>query len=144
MSPIVLRLARALCVLLPVTFGLAVAQGAPPPSDGGEVVVAIAADPPGWDPTASTSQEIARVVYHNVFEGLVRIDRNGDIVPALAESWPLSDDALALTFQVRRGVRLHDGRPLTLADNVAEFQRALDPDSGHANAGHYEMIDSLV
>jgi len=144
MSPIVLRLARALCVLLPVTFGLAVAQDAPPPSDGGEVVVAIAADPPGWDPTASTSQEIARVVYHNVFEGLVRFDRNGDIVPALAVSWTLSDDALALTFQVRRGVRFHDGRPLTLADIVAKFERALDPDSGHTNAGYYETIDTLV
>src|SRR6056297_223576 len=144
MSPIVLRPARALCVLLLVTFGLAVAQDAPAPSYGGEVVVAIAAEPPGWDPTVSTSQEIARVVYRNVFEGLVRFDRNGEIVPALAESWTLSEDALALTFQVRRGVRFHDGRPFTLDDVVAKFERALDPDSGHTNAGYYETIDAIV
>ena len=144
MSPIVLRPARALCVLLLVTFGLAVAQDAPAPSYGGEVVVAVAAEPPGWDPTVSTSQEIARVVYRNVFEGLVRFDRNGEIVPALAESWTLSEDALALTFQVRRGVRFHDGRPFTLDDVVAKFERALDPDSGHTNAGYYETIDAVV
>jgi len=144
MSPIVLRLARAVCVLLPLTLGVAVAQDAPPPSYGGDVVVAITADPPGWDPTVSTSQEIARVVYHNVFEGLVRFDRNGEIVPALAESWTLSEDALALTFQVRRGVRFHDGRRLTLSDIVAKFERALDPDSGHTNAGYYETIDAVV
>ncbi|MDZ7708001.1 MAG: ABC transporter substrate-binding protein [Trueperaceae bacterium] len=144
MSQLVLGLARALCVLLPVALGLASAQDAPPPSHGGEVVVAIAADPPGWDPTVSTSQEIPRVVYHNVFEGLVRFDRNGEIVPALAESWTLSGDALSLTFHVRRGVRFHDGRPLTLNDIVAKFDRARDPDSGHTNAAYYETIDALV
>lgn len=144
MSQLVPRLARALCVLLTVALGLTIAQEAPPPSYGGEVVVAITADPPGWDPTVSTSQEIPRVVYHNVFEGLVRFDRNGEIVPALAESWTLSEDALALTFHVRRGVRFHDGRPLTLNDVVAKFDRARDPDSGHTNASYYETIDALV
>ena len=50
----------------------------PAPQPGGDVTVSIVAEPPGWDPTVSTSQEIARVMYHNVFEGLVRIDRSGD------------------------------------------------------------------
>ncbi|MFN2324132.1 MAG: ABC transporter substrate-binding protein, partial [Trueperaceae bacterium] len=78
-------------------LGFAVAQD-PAPVRGGAVTVAIAADPPGWDPTLSTSQEIARVMYGNVYEGLVRLDRDGAIVPALATAWQVSSDGLAWTF----------------------------------------------
>lgn len=126
-----------------VLLGHGLAQEAPPPSYGGEVVVAIAADPPGWDPSSSTSQEIPRVVYHNVLEGLVRFDSAGEIVPALAESWTTSEDGLTWTFAVREGVSFHDGTPLTLEDVVAKFERALDPDSGHTHPEYYEMIDEV-
>jgi peptide/nickel transport system substrate-binding protein len=111
---------------------------------GGEIVVAITADPPGWDPTASTSQEIPRVVYHNVFEGLVRFDSSGAIVPALAESWNISDDGLTWTFQIREGVMFHDGSALTLDDIAAKFARAQDPDSGHTHPEYYTAIADVA
>lgn len=124
--------------------GSAVAQDAPPPTYGGEVVVAITADPPGWDPSASTSQEIPRVVYNNVFEGLVRFDRHGDIVPALATDWAISADGLEWVFQIREGVKFHDGTDLTLSDIVAKFERARNPDSGHTHPEYYAPIDEIV
>lgn len=119
--------------------GLALAQD-PPPVRGGSVTVAISADPPGWDPTLSTSQEIARVTYGNVYEGLVRFDRHGAIVPALATGWQVSDDGLVWTFNLREGVRFHDGSPLTVDDVLAKFERARDPDSGHVNTGYYAPV----
>lgn len=133
---------RLLAVLFAL-FPLVIAQD-PPPQYGGEVVVAITADPPGWDPTVSTSQEIARVVYNNVFEGLVRFNRHGEIVPALAESWTVSEDGLRWTFAIRRGVRFHNGDPLTLEDIVARFERAIDPTSGHTNPQYYAAIERVV
>lgn len=135
--------ARVLLALATTLAALAAAQADPAPVAGGELVVAITADPPGWDPTVSTSQEIPRVVYHNVFEGLVRFDRDGAIVPALAEAWTVSEDGLSVTFEVRRDVMFHDGTPLTLGDIVAKFERAMDPDSGHTNAAYYEAIESV-
>lgn len=129
--------------LLLAGWALAQQDDAPEPQYGGEVVVAITADPPGWDPTASTSQEIPRVVYHNVFEGLVRFDRDGEIVPALAESWSTSEDGLTWTFQIREGVTFHDGSPLELDDVVAKFERAMDPDSGHTHPEYYDVIDTV-
>ena len=99
----------------------------PEPQAGGEITVSIVAEPPGWDPTVSTSQEIARVMYHNVYEGLVRIDRSGEIVPALAESWETSDDGLTWTFTLKEGVTFHNGDPLTPDDVVAALERAADP-----------------
>ena len=120
------------------------AQDAPPPQQGGEVVVAITADPPGWDPSVSTSQEIPRVVYHNVFEGLVRFDRTGEIVPALATDWEVSGDGLQWTFQIRDDVLFHDGTPLELSDIVAKFERARDPESGHTHPEYYDAISEIV
>ena len=112
--------------------------------DGGETItVAITAEPPGWDPSASTSQEIARVMYHNVFEGLVRFDESGEIVPALAESWEISDDGLSWTFSLREGVKFHDGSDFTVEDVIAKFERAKDPDSGHTHPEYYEAIESI-
>ena len=123
--------------------GLALAQ-APAPSHGGTVTAAIVAEPPGWDPTVSHSQEIARVVYHNVFEGLVRFDRHGAIKPALATGWTVSEDGLSWEFTLREGVRFHDGRYFTAQDVIHKFERAKDPNSGHINQAHYRAIKSIT
>ncbi|MBA2666136.1 MAG: ABC transporter substrate-binding protein [Trueperaceae bacterium] len=136
------RLIACLLALGVALGGLALAQD-PPPTHGGSVTVAIVADPPGWDPSASTSQEIPRVVYHNVFEGLVRFDSAGEIVPALATDWSVSDDGLEWTFTLRSGVSFHDGSDFTVDDVIAKFERAMDPDSGHTNAAYYAAIESV-
>lgn len=139
-----MRKSLALLLAAFLTAGFGMAQDAPPPQMGGEVVVAITADPPGWDPTASTSQEIPRVVYHNVFEGLVRFDRTGQIVPALATDWEISDDGLEWVFQIRDDVLFHDGTSLELSDIVAKFERARNPDSGHTHPEYYAAISEIV
>ncbi|MEX2534622.1 MAG: ABC transporter substrate-binding protein [Trueperaceae bacterium] len=135
------RILVALLITHFAAFG--VAQEAPEPVAGGEAVVAITAEPPGWDPTVSTSQEIARVMYHNVFEGLVRIDRDGSIVPALAESWEVAEDGLTWTFTLREGVSFHDGSDFDADDVVARFERATDPDSGHTHPEYYDAIEEV-
>lgn len=131
----------ALAALL-LAAGVAAAQD-PEPVSGGHVVVAITAEPPGWDPSASTSQEIPRVVYDNVLQGLVRFDRTGEIVPALATSWETSEDGLTWTFHLREGVRFHDGSDFDAEDVVEKFTRAADPESGHTNSQYYEAIESV-
>jgi len=140
------RLVLFASLLFILTFPLASAQDAeaPLPQPGGEVVVSIVAEPPGWDPTVSTSQEIARVTYGNVYEGLVRIDRNGEIVPALAESWTVSEDGLTWTFQLKEGVTFHDGSPFTAEDVVAKFERAIAPDTTYAHPEYYEAIEGVA
>jgi len=110
----------------------------------GNLVVSTSAEPPVLDPSASTSQEIARMLYDNVLQGLVKLDRTGAIVPALAESWSISDEGTTYTFTLRQGVTFHDGRPFGPADVVAKFERARDPESGHVNTSYYEGITSIV
>ena len=130
-------------ILLCLFLGFASAQDTPPPTPGGEAVVSIAAEPPGWDPTVSPSQEISRVMYHNVYEGLVRVDQSGEIVPALAESYEVSEDGLTWTFTLREGVTFHNGSNLTTEDVLAQFERFTNPESGHPHPEYYEAIEEV-
>ena len=66
-------------------------------------------EPPHLDPTAGAAAAIDEVVYANVFEGLTRINRNGEVLPALAKSWEISEDGLKYTFHLQSGVKFHDG-----------------------------------
>uniref|UniRef100_A0A7C5U547 ABC transporter substrate-binding protein n=1 Tax=Caldiarchaeum subterraneum TaxID=311458 RepID=A0A7C5U547_CALS0 len=89
--------------------------------------IAIGIEPDTLDPTAQTTTLVANVMYY-VYETLVKIqDPDGKIVPGLAESWTVSPDGLTYTFNLRRGVKFHDGS--TLDANVVKqnFDRMLDP-----------------
>ncbi len=60
-------------------------------------------------------------------EGLIAYDGGGQLVPGLAESWVISDDARTYTFSLRSDLAWSDGRDLNAADVVAGIERALDP-----------------
>ena len=76
------------------------------PKKGGSLIVCVGDEPPGLDPTASASAAIDRVVYSNVFEGLVKVDRNGKLVPGLASKWEFSPDGRWMATGTEREYRL--------------------------------------
>jgi oligopeptide transport system substrate-binding protein len=83
------------------------------------------------------------------FEGLTRIDKELNVVPAAAESWEFSDDGLILTFRLRDGLVYSDGTPLTAERFRYAIARTCDPrlDSGNASfffviAGCQELFES--
>lgn len=78
------------------------------------------------DPAESFEFSGAEVVA-NVYDKLIGIDinKNNALVPELAESWTVSADSLTYTFKLRPGVKFHSGNPVTAADVVYSFQRAV-------------------
>lgn len=102
--------AAAFCMITPADW-TASAQ----PVRGGTVVVAMQSEPPTLT-SAFNPAGFAEVVSTKVLEGLLTYDFDLTPLPALAESWSLSDDGLVYTFNLRRGVRWHDGEPFTSAD----------------------------
>lgn len=62
--------------------------------------------------------------------GLVDLDSNGEVVPALATSWRVSDDGRSIIFRLRDAT-WEDGRAITAGDVVAVYRRALAPGSKH-------------
>lgn len=65
----------------------------------------------------------------NIFEGLVRMDPNYGIVPVLATSWSLRGGE-TWRFALRRGVKLHDGRPFDAKSVKYSFDRIADQGGG--------------
>lgn len=66
----------------------------------------------------------------NLYDGLVDVDETGAIVPLLADSWEVSDDAKQFTFTLKEGATFHDGSPVTANDVVYSVQRLLTIDQG--------------
>lgn len=63
----------------------------------------------------------------NVYDKLIGVDlkNNNALVGELAQSWTVSPDNLTYTFKLRPGIKFHSGNPLTAADVVYSFQRAV-------------------
>jgi peptide/nickel transport system substrate-binding protein len=73
-------------------------------------------EPATLDPLSPSNTADGRSILFNVFEGLVKPDAEGRLLPCAAESWTIEQGGLVYNFKVREGVRFHDGSPLTAAD----------------------------
>lgn len=100
-------------------------------------------EPPHLDPTAGAAAAIDEVVYANVFEGLTRVNRNGEVQPALAKSWNLSNDGLTYEFQLHEAVTFHDGAAFDCSDVKFSFERAMADDSVNAQKRLFDPITSI-
>lgn len=80
----------------------------------------------------------------NIYDGLVRADTiapgQSAIVPALAESWEISDDGLVYTFYLRKGVKFHNGEELKADDVLFTINRMMDPQTKAKNTDFYDAI----
>jgi peptide/nickel transport system substrate-binding protein len=132
--------ALALAVVL-VVAGFAASPAAGQPAGG--LVVQVAAEPPGLDLTATPASATAGVVFYNIQECLVKVDRHGKLVPWLAERWHTSDNR-NYTFFLKRGVRFHNGRELKAADVKFVFERAMNPETKHPYPGYYAAIGDII
>ncbi|HTV66899.1 MAG TPA: ABC transporter substrate-binding protein [Rhizobiaceae bacterium] len=108
-----------------------------------DLVLGIPLEPPSLDPTAEAAAAVDEVLYANVFEGLTRIDEKGQVQPALAESWTVSDDGKTYTFKLHTGVKFHDGEAFDASDVVFSLDRARGETSTNAQKGLFAQIDKV-
>lgn len=116
------------------------------PADSSPVVepdfeLNVALTPPGsLDPALATSGP-ASTVLKLVCDTLLSSDpATGTPKAALAESWVLDSDARKVTFQIRSGVTMHNGRELVAADFVYSLSRLAHPDTG---SPHHFLLDKV-
>jgi len=92
---------------------------------GQTLTTAIGANPPTLDPQV-TFDDVSFFVTNQVYETLVRLTPEGEVVPGLATSWSYPN-ATTLRFELRPGVVFHDGSAFDADAVVASFTRILDP-----------------
>jgi ABC-type oligopeptide transport system substrate-binding subunit/serine/threonine protein kinase/predicted ATPase len=76
----------------------------------------------------------SKFVAAQLYEGLVRIGRDYNVLPAAASRWEVTDDGTLYTFYLRTDARWSDGAPLTAADFEFAWKRVLGPASGSSQA----------
>ena len=89
---------------------------------GGTLRVATTKDAEVLDPSNIVSDVELRLC-EQLFNGLVSIDENLNIVPDIAEEWAVTNDATHFEFKLRRGVLFHHGRELTADDVIFTIER---------------------
>jgi len=78
------------------------------------------------DPALNSAVDGANYILF-AFDNLLKMDKDGKVVPGLAEKYEVSDDQLTWTFHLRDGLKWSDGSALTAEDFVYSWQRLVDP-----------------
>jgi peptide/nickel transport system substrate-binding protein len=96
------------------------------PRRGGRITWALEQDPVHVAPFGAilTSNHWGKQA---AYDSLVEWDRNLNLKPALAESWRISADQRSITFNLRRGVRFHNGKELDAGDVKYSVELMLNP-----------------
>ena len=106
------------------------------------VVLGMALEPPGLDPTNAAAAAIAEVTLYNIYETLTKINADGTVSPLLAESWEVSTDLKTYTFKLRKGVKFQNGEPFNSAAVKFSFDRNAAPTSTNKDKRLYQAFES--
>ena len=96
-------------------------------SDGDMVLnVMVEVEVESLDPQVATDGTSFEVIA-NYTDGLTQMDADGTAIPAIAESWDVSEDGTVYTFHLRQDANWSNGEPVTADDFIFAWQRAVDP-----------------
>ena len=113
-------------------------------ADTNELVVGIAQDLDDSLDPHKTVKAGTREVMFNVFEGLMKPTPDGDLTPAIAEKYEVSEDRRTYTFHLREGVQFHNGETVTAEDVVYSIQRcAAATETGIVQVEAFSVIQSI-
>ena len=94
------------------------------------------------DPHKMTAAGTREILF-NVFEGLVKPDPNGNLIPAVASDYAISDTGDTFTFTLREGVKFHDGRAVTVGDVVYSVSRVAGLETGEPLIAAFKAVKSV-
>jgi peptide/nickel transport system substrate-binding protein len=90
-----------------------------------------------------TSDSASHEVGNFMYNGLITLGRNLEVVPELAKSWEFSKDCLTLDFALNEGVKWHDGKPFSSADVVFTFETTMDPRTPSPYKSDFQDVDKV-
>jgi peptide/nickel transport system substrate-binding protein len=143
------RRSASAAAVLALALGLAAcassggSSGSTKPSGSTTFVVANTSSVQKLDPQVATNFLDLQAL-GLVYQPLVTLDANLNVVPDLATSWAFSSDSKSVTFTLRKGVKFDDGSTLTSADVKASLERVLNPKTGAAAASNIGTVTGIT
>lgn len=99
------------------------------------------AEPVGLDPHTISAVASVRI-FRQIYNTLIDVDGDMNFIPELAESWEQPDD-LTYIFNLRHGVKFHNGREMVAEDVKYSFERILNPDTAALGKSYYDSISTI-
>jgi peptide/nickel transport system substrate-binding protein len=112
------------------------------PVEAASLRMAWSQDATGLDPHKQTAFSSLRLL-ELIYEPLVRLDAQLNVVPAIADSWEFSSDNLTLTFNLNPNAKFSDGTQVKSSDVKASFERLLDEATAAAARSNFLSIASI-
>ncbi|CAN5199329.1 ABC transporter substrate-binding protein [soil metagenome] len=123
------------------TTGTSTGGGGGSPVKGGTLTAALTGNPSSMDPAAAGIYTSLQVI-DNIFSKLITMDEKGKFIPELATKWTQNDEK-TYTFDLRSGVKFHNGEPFSATDVKYTFDRILDPATASTYATLYSSLESV-
>ncbi len=103
--------------------------------------IGLTGEPTNFDLTTTSGAAIPQVLLNNVYETLVSLDQDGEIVPQLATAWTVSDDGLTYDFTLHEGVTFSSGAEFTADDVKFSLERVKT--NWTINQGKMALLDHV-
>jgi len=118
------------------------------PRYGGELVFPVPSEPPSYDGHKEETFGLIHPIapFYNTLLRVDPTDKSGTKpYPSLAEKWEVSPDGLVYTFQLRKGVKFHDGSEMTSEDVKASYDKIVfpAPGVGSSRKGQYADVEAI-
>ena len=110
-----------------------------PSQAGGTLIDATIGEPSGLIAMVA-GESAAAAISSNIFNKLLKYDKNLDIEGELAESWQVSADQKTIIFKLKPNLKWADGKPLTSADVLWTWQAVIDEKTGSPYASDYQLV----
>ncbi len=114
----------------------------PPPGFGDAIVAGSIGDARTLVPILA-SDSASGDICGLVFNGLVKYDKDINLVGDLACDWEVKDDGLVIIFHLRKNVRWQDGKPFTADDVEFTYHKLIDPKVKTPYSGDFEKVETL-
>lgn len=110
---------------------------------GGTLRVGIISDFGTLDPARST-RLIDEELYNNIYDPLVKLTPDGQFIPGLSTKWTISDDGLTYTFELREGVKFHDGTDFNAQSVIDNWEWIKDPANASPRSTDLVLVEQLT
>lgn len=123
------KLTSVVTMLLAATLALTGCGGASGTKAEGKVARLVSGGEPGSLHPATSQGTHESIILDHIFEGLMKRDNEGKIVPGMAKDYTISDDKLVYTFTLRDDAAWSNGEPVTAQDFEFSWKYALNPNT---------------
>ena len=130
-------------VLLTLTIALSACSGDKQGEDSSQITIGIPQDlEESLDPQKAVAAGTKEVLF-NIFEGLVKPDSDGNLNPAVASDYTISEDGLTYTFVLRDGIKFHNGEEVTVEDLKYSIDKCADTDNKEPLVPAFSNVKSV-